>query len=149
MPKTYYKVVRNCPESHILTSVWVSNFPFSLVINDKPLTVEYKLGQFVSPNVPYTKLMIFDTLENAENFKGNFFHYGNVEIYSVYAKGVSKTGLFIEVTSSNIITLKEEIGNLIKSRKNKKKYINKEPFGIPPKGTLFAKEVKLINKIIC
>jgi len=130
MSKKYYKVVslHLCSCSTISTDVY----------KGQPLSVQYKIGEFVRPNVNHTSLMIFKKYRHAMLYSlANSFG----RIFEVEAKGVQPKGLFVSCYRTG-----DHIGEYIKLKKQKKKYLHLIKL-TPPSGTLFANEVKLVKEV--
>jgi hypothetical protein len=127
--KKYYKVV-----SKTLKSVVIEKEKVKLDGKDYRLRVQYKIGEFVSANVSGTKLMVFDTLENAVKFNRNN------RIFLVEVEGIASKGICL----CYITCFLPEI---LKIKNRKKGYLNHWTNALPPEGTLFAEKVKLIEEI--
>jgi len=105
-------------------------------------TVKYKIGEWVYPNIPKTKLMVFRNLNQAINFAG----IGN-HIYSCAIKNPSNKALFLPYI--HIYHHKQNLMIKDWNRLRKKQLQHKKFFcshGIP-KGTVFVSAVKLLEKI--
>lgn len=127
----YYKVVNSN-----LSSAFISS---GMVLNSIHFTVLYKINEWVEPTIKGSKLMVFDSLEEAENFL-NIFGWGDV-IYKCEAKNPNKTGLFIK---GNMYIYNDLLKILDLKRKKKKfSHLLDEP--IP--GTIFCDAVKLVEKV--
>jgi hypothetical protein len=130
--KKYYKVVSENLQSWVITK-----YDFIEVNNKRlRLIVQYKIGKFVSPNIIGSKLMIFETLEQARNFNTNG------RIFEVEAKNVTNRGICLLTYEINYWLPK-----LFKLKKQKKRYLSLDVNGFQPPGTLFADQVKLIREI--
>ena len=129
MAKYYYKVV-----GRDLCSCVVGQF-FN---RSRPsFCVQYKVGEFVKPKIPHTKLMIFETYRQAQNFSSSYNR-----IFKVEAKNVKRVGIFLDIWSTSF---NKDISKMLKLKKQKKKYTHLMYQTI--KGTLFASEIKLIREI--
>ena len=103
--------------------------------------VQYKVGKFVKPNIENTSLMVFETYEQAIGFKNRYGDRGG-KIFEVETKNIKRFGISYYIYANNFEAKIQEMINL---KKQKKKYIHLT--GQPPKGTMFASEVKLIKEI--
>jgi hypothetical protein len=128
-----------------ITDIWLRSFlnihPDIWGDRDfKSWSVQYKIGEFVTPQQPNSKLYVFKTLEDAKYFVRHFgqerFH-----IYSCEVKNPSKNILL--VWYSNIYDFKRLWNNI----KNKKKYKHLVSNHIP-ENTVMCDAVKLLEKIV-
>lgn len=136
MSKTYYKLVY--PSNNKLlscqTSQWGSLYD--------EYCVEYLIGQYVSPNIPNTKLMVFDNLKDAIHFKDDLIDKNLIQIFSCGIKGKCIHAPFAEY----IFDIEEVIRQYIKYKKQHKgEGLYKK--GLAPKGTVFCNQVKLLKRI--
>jgi hypothetical protein len=130
--KHYYKVLKSNLKSLIIEE------STTVDINGKQekVSVQYKVGEFVSPNIPGTQLMIFDTLQNAQGF---CLPQNGQKVFLVEALNVRYKGICVHY-------IKQTLPYILKLKKNKKRYVNLIRKDIPF-GTLFADKVKLIKEI--
>ena len=129
MAKIYYKVV--CWD---LTSI---------VAKNTTLCTQYKIGEWVYPNVKYTDLMVFDNMYSAMTFREG----PNSRVFECVVKNPRKRGLFIDWNFVDYgYDLPCDIKYLIEYKKKKKGYL-KQLFKSPPEGTVFCSAVKLIKQI--
>ena len=126
----YYKVV-----SFNMKSAYVS---YIGVNNSEKFAITYKLNSWVEPILSGSKLMVFDSLKNAQDFMVSWGSY----IYECEVKNPSKKGIFVEGTPD----IYEDI-NIILDLKNKKKKFS-HLLQKPIKGTVFCDAVKLIGEPI-
>jgi hypothetical protein len=125
--KYYYKIVNYNLRSLIIDDTIYPN-----------IGVQYKINEFVEPNINGTKLMIFTSLYHAQNFL--YKEHKDGKIYKVEALGVSKYGILLSFRMFSIM-----FNKCLKLKKNKKGcliYNSKIP-----NGTLFAKKVKLVEMV--
>lgn len=137
MTKTYYKIIRRYNDRLLSASAssWVTHTEYS---------VEYFINQYVSPNVEYTKLMVFDNLADAIAFKRDEYNsLEPIEIYKCNIKGKCRYAPFSYLIS-DIRTLTNQYR---KNKKNHKKISTTSEIN-PPKGTVFCNQVKLLGKIL-
>lgn len=130
MSKIYYKVV-----SSDLKSVVAKNYY---------LSVQYKIGEWVRPNIAYTDLMVFENLRSAKIFMDE---YQDQRLFECYIKNPRKTGIFCHWLHVRYgITTPLQIEKMISIKKKKKKYTNLIKDKIP-KGTIFCSSIKLLKEI--
>lgn len=132
--KTYYKLVSKDLQSAIMSN----NRDYRI----KDLSVQYKVGEWVSPHIEGSQLMVFDSLRNLRLFVNNPDRY---RIFKCEVKGISEHRIFKKLfrLKMNLTTLK----TVWKARKNKKKFVGLMQSDIPPAGTIFCSQVKLIEEI--
>lgn len=126
--KKYYKVVNDD-----LSSAYVGS-----LYGTKSLSVTYKIGEWVEPNIKGTDLMVFSDLESARNFL-NDKGWGT-KIFTCEVKNPRKRGLFIENATVSYIL------RAAKLRLKHKKFLN---WTDKPKieGTVFCKAIKLLEEV--
>lgn len=129
--KYYYKVVCKNMKSAIVSQ--------SIHSEIRDLSVEYKVGEWVRPNVDGSQLMVFKFLNDAKIFARNHSLY---DIYKCEISGITKKSVFIRYTS--LYYNMHRIRDLWKKKKNRKK-IN-HYMDLPPSGTIFCSAVKLLEK---
>ena len=129
--KYYYKVVCKNMKSAIVSQ--------SIHSEIRDLSVEYKVGEWVRPNVDGSQLMVFKFLNDAKIFARNHSLY---DIYKCEISGITKKSVFIRYTS--LYYNMHRIRDLWKKKKNRKK-IN-HYMDLPPSGTIFCSAVKLIER---
>lgn len=129
MAKIYYKVVHEDLKS--------------IVARNTMLCTQYKIGEWVYPNVKYTDLMVFDNMYSAMTFREG----SGRKVFECVVKNPRKRGPFIgweyvEYGSSTPF----DLNCLIEYKKKKKGYL-KGLYTSPPVGTVFCSAVKLIKEI--
>ena len=137
-PQKYYKVVS------VLTDRYYSCYVN--VFNE--LKVEYKIGEWVKPNIEKTDLMVFNDLEQAVRFSRSM--YGLKKIFECKVKNPKNNGLIININRGEYITYVIEcINRFINLKKKKKAYLNQISYR-PPfiKNTVFCSAVKLIKEVV-
>jgi hypothetical protein len=127
----YYKVVNSD-----FSSAYVgSDYAYSC----EKLKVYYKIDDWVEPKIKGSKLMVFDSLENAQYFMD---HCGwGVYIYKCEVKNPSKKGVFVKAN----YRLAERLFRIIDLKNKKKKFT--DLLDEPIKGTIFCDAVKLVEKV--
>lgn len=129
--KVYYKVLTDTLQS--------------VIANNTLLSVEYRIGEWVKPNVEGTDLMVFNTLQAAQDFRESCYYQ---RIFECEVKNPRKRGVFVfwnDVKYGK--QLPQSILNLISLKKRKKKYLDKIDSALP-NDTIFCSAVKLIKEII-
>lgn len=135
MPQIYYKIIRNINNRLFSSqaSLWDPIY--------RKYSVEYFINKYVSPNVQYTKLMVFDSLENVMFFTKNVGGIPNIEIFSCQIREKCKYAPFAYHTSDIEYIINKFIKDKIKfAREQYKKHS-------PPIGTIFCDQVKLLKRI--
>ena len=130
--KIYYKVVR--PNLCSITCEGIPSFD-----------IQYSVGKWIKPKLLGSCIFIFETESAAKGSIRKFGWYNGI-IYKAYAKGVSRFGLFynecwMEKKLPEILS----IINKLKRQKRKFTHLYLES-NKPPDGTLFAKEVMLLEE---
>jgi len=131
----YYKVVK--PN---LQSAWVDN---------SELITQYKVGEFVNPKYSRCKLLCFNTLLNAKNFRNNWCD-NSYPIYECEVKNPKTKGFvpYIEYHSFNKLHEKysklDNIQLALYLLKNKEKCIEYFCKRLS-NGTIFCDAIKLIG----
>lgn len=138
MSKTYYKVVTQDLKSAIVNPRF-NNYDF---YND--FCVQYKVGEWIKPNMEHSKLMVFDSFDNAKRFYDIENNYNTrLCIYECNGKNPSRQGLCILVGR-----IRHMYDELLKIKKAKKKVIEfYNSFSFTPPGTIFCSAVKLVKKV--
>lgn len=131
MGKIYYKVL-----TQELKSVISRNGPLEDRFITENLIIQYKINEWIKPKIKYTKLMVFDNLDDAKYFTRGT----QLIIYECKIKNPSKNGPFAIFYHN----LASTVMQYIKIAKNKKK-LPKTSTSIPP-GTVFCSAVKLIGR---
>ena len=129
--KYYYKVVCKNMKSAIVSQ--------SIHSEIRDLSVEYKVGEWVRPNVDGSQLLVFKILNDAKIFARNHSLY---DIYKCEISGITKKSVFIRYTSLYYDI--HRIRDLWKKKKHRKK-IN-HYMDLPPSGTIFFFFFKLIER---
>ena len=137
--KEYYKVVTENLQSAIMNprqGMWTKA--------KEDFCIQYKVNEWIKPNKPGSKIMIFSNFEDAFNFKmlcPNPF----LRIYKCHAKNPTKKGFITEI--SRVAEKYEKLYRLIKQKKRVTHFYAIEKFkkGWIPKGTLFCSAIKLIE----
>ena len=137
MSKKYYKVVLNS-KGKLFSCIRDTNFFGGNNFKSK-YAIEYKVGEWVRPNVDGSQLMVFKFLNDAKIFARNHSLY---DIYKCEISGITKKSVFIRYTS--LYYNMHRIRDLWKKKKNRKK-IN-HYMDLPPSGTIFCSAVKLIER---
>jgi hypothetical protein len=125
-----------------MTSVVVS--PHSV------LHITYERDKWTKPNVPGTKLMVFDNLKNAQCFRS-----GECIIYECDVKNPSHQPPKTFVDWTYVEFTNFHFNKLMQLKKNKKKHLDKltqwrNASVFQPKipyGTVFCDEIKLTNRV--
>lgn len=131
MKKKYYKVVS--PEQ------------CSAVAKNPLLKVKYVVGEWTTPRLDGTSLMVFDNLEAAKRFAIG----SHSLIYECKIKNPKKKGVFthwLDVGSFKD-EIPIEIQHQLQLKKLKKKYFCGDLYRVPP-GTVFCSAVKLIKEVL-
>ncbi len=107
------------------------------------LRVQYVIGKFV--RAPFDSgLFVFDSLDNAQIFINGLYSLTFLDIYEVEVKDPIK--ILFHFNRSSLIWVAEVV-NILKRKKNKKKYLDMIDDRSPPLGTLCFKQVKLIRRV--
>ena len=133
MRKKYYKIVTINSVGRLYSYCHADLF-FMQDNDRKYITVEYKAGEFVGPNIIGTKLYVFDSLKNAKNFAGMS---SNQEIWECEVINPNKVKYLAYVTRNCIL-------DFWKAKKNHKKTDWKKEC---PFGTIACDAVKLTRKV--
>jgi len=145
MTKKYYKICYTAYCQHRFFSYAKDR----LEDIDLNLPVEYKINEWIYPNVPETKLMVFDTLQHANKW----IDQDDVDVLRRYnkifeceVKKPVKKSIFRQLKGwlSNK-EIKRSINKCMKLKKNKKSYLHL--CDKPPQGTVFVSAVKLIKEV--
>jgi hypothetical protein len=110
-----------------------------MIDNELKLSVQYKIGEFVSSSVPETPLCVFDSLMDAKGFANN---YSNHKIFTCEIKTKLKTPwipFFRFGTNKDLSTLLSKI-------RGKQKFMD-YVWTTLPKGTVCVKQVKLLEEV--
>lgn len=127
----YYKVVNDNMSSAYIGSGCIGNY--------KELIIYYKIDDWVKPRIKGSKLMVFDSLENAQYFMD---HCGwGYYIFKCEVKNPSKKGVFVKADYS----LAERLLKIINLKNKKKKFT--DLLDKPIRGTIFCDAVKLVEKV--
>jgi len=121
--QVYYKVLTNDLKS--------------VIMHSSP--TRYRLGKWVTPYIPYSKLFVFDTLEHAESFRGR--HVRSQVIYEVVVKNPIRIKKICYWSTSNI-----KLKHFWKMRKNKKRCEHVVIIPALP-GTVGCDAVKLLRRV--
>ena len=108
----------------------------SIVIYEHDLVTQYRVGEFVYPQLEHSKLFVFKDLHAAQTF-------ASIELGVVYeceVKNPSKFG-FCSIFIRTSYILKGW-----KLRRQKKKFSNLQ--GRAPDGTVYAGAVKLVKEVV-
>jgi len=127
--KIYYKVVN--PD---MSSVLSKHLPLNFV-------VRYKVNKWIYPNIPRTKLIVFNNFEKAMEFASPYDY-----IYSCVVKNPSYKGLFVSYI--HLYSDKEDF--LYRWRQLRKKQLQHKKFfnpNEPPEETIFVSAVKLLERV--
>lgn len=108
MGKTYYKVVS------VIDNKMYSAIHHALKTFD--LSVEYKVNEWVYPKLGESKLMVFGSLNDAEDFSSIW----KCNIYACKVKNPQKKGPFVSDVYS--FDFKTNLLKVIQIKKQKKKY---------------------------
>ena len=134
----YYKVV-----AEGLVSVWTRYISIDNPTSRRDFIVQYKLHEWIKPNVKGSKLFVFDALMAARDFAEPMRSQGvpKIEVYECRVKNPGSSGVFMDYIldqPSFALRLWEEfnVQNIIPSS-----VLN------PPNGTIWVDEVKLIRKV--
>lgn len=132
----FYKVLTSNLESCTMQKSFEDkNVPIDFV-------VQYKVGEWVFPKVPSSKLMVFNKLSNAKYFLDNYRHNGGV-IYECEIGRIFQQAMFFRhVYSLDFIHTYDKYLKLKKQHRNVSNL-----FAEPPTGTVFTNKVKLIDKV--
>lgn len=130
MKKKYYKVV--------------SLDKYSVVAKNRYLQVKYIIGEWATPRLQGTSLMVFDNLDAAKRFAIG----SDVLIYQCEIKNPKKKGVFTHWL--NVDSVKDEIPieiqHQLELKRLKKKYFCGDIYKLPS-GTVFCSAVKLIKEV--
>jgi hypothetical protein len=123
--KTYYKIVK--PDLK------------SIIINDKRLTTQYKIGEYVSSPIPETPLAVFSRIGDVRGFIISQLAPRPYRVFECKIK--TKLKIAWLPTLSNI-------DRILKLIKNKKKYLRYSLMkSYIPWGTVCCKQVMLTKEI--
>jgi hypothetical protein len=131
--KIYYKVV-----DHNKKSFFYSRIGSESELLDS-LCVIYKLGEFVYPKLPGSKLYVFDNLASADNFFRH--HRYRYDIYACEIKNPSKNVILTNWDCPYRII------NMWKKRQMKKKYSHYTHDCDIYSGSVMCDAVKLIKRV--
>lgn len=129
MRKKYYKVVGDD-----LISARIGRFSTS---NREGLPVQYRIGEWVEPNLEKTDLMVFDNLRLARNFANSWEC-----IFECEVKSPRKIGNLIVWN----LTM-EKLKTIVGLRKAKKRWTHLVKPTEFPRGTVFCSAVKLVKRV--
>ena len=110
----------------------------------KDWKVRYLVNKFVTPTMKNTKLMVFDSLGEALNFKS---WHAPEAIFEVKVINPTKSAPFLH---RNFIRGAEIIWKLWASKKKYRHLMSRDwdnNLDLPPKGTVFVDAVKLIKRV--
>lgn len=142
MAKKYYKVVATYNLSYF-SVISILNVPGDF---ESEFNVEYKINEWVKPKVCGAPLMCFASLEDAINFKNQLWNNRTIIIFECEVRNPRRTNkLFLRPLRSNS-DMKNIILNNLKLKKQKKRIIQFHE-DLPPAGTVFCDELKLLKKI--
>ncbi len=130
----YYKVLT----TNLTSIIMRQNGPYG-VDADNSMTVQYKIGEFVESD---SGLYVFDTLQSAIQFRNNY-RKDPCPIYEVEVRRPT-IGWFIPLKNKE---WQQIIRQMLKNKKNKKKYLQYVRRDEVPEGTKCFKEVKLIRRV--
>ena len=135
--KKYYKV---------LTSDMKSVVSYFKDVRAADLDVQYVLDQWVTPKWKYSRLFVFNSIENVRYFiSSNSNHVCcQPRIFEVEVKNPRKNGLFIMWVQDALVTFKMSLNNKRDKKRARRKKLFLEK---PPKGTVFVSAVKLIKEV--
>lgn len=139
MDKIYYKVVVS-KNGKLYSCLY--NFKTDNKINTKNLIVEYKINEWAKPNIEQTSLMCFDSLQNANIFITNTGVNGI--IYKCKIKDKQDTYPFLHDSPRHKDFLYEFYFNML----NVQQKIYSLPAFIIPEGTIFAKQIMLLERVL-
>lgn len=141
--KIYYKVVTHDLQSAIINPYLerhISHYKYNAT---KDFCVQYKINEWVKPEKPGTKLMVFSNLDDAKEFA--LFQGIHLLIYKCSVRNPTKHGFITDLDKLGYI-----YPTLIKRIKQKKKitdlYQECEKNSIP-EGTVFCSAVKLLEEV--
>ena len=117
----------------------------SVCMDVSGIKVQYKIGEWVKPNVEGSHLFVFDTIQSVKNFIGNRLSFKSCKVYEVEIKASRKIRqpLFFY----DCMRFDRWFLYCAKLRKNHKKYTDKIDMNYP-RGTIFADEVKLVKEVL-
>lgn len=142
MSKIYYKVVfYDRKDNRYFSCIHILKNDSRININN--LIVEYKINEWVKPNIKETSLMCFDDLESAKAFIDYANIYSGI-IFTCKIKQPHKKYKLFEsaVRRFNFLDLFTKLLN----QKKKKKKIEGN-IGSAPPGTTFCKELMLLEEV--
>ena len=131
---TYYKVV--------------TKLGSAMVPHDSVLAVKYKIGEFVKSPIKGSKLFVFSSLSLAQTFVDNIdCDLRPCKIYKCEVKNPSSNiSIFQNVCGPLTWTRVIKLWKLRSQKKKFKHLFNRyDTYDIPPKGSVFVDEVKLIK----
>jgi len=140
--KIYYKVC------DVTSGELYSYAKYNIDLIDKSLCVHYIVDQWVYPNVKNTKLMVFKTLEDLQNFLNeDLDEQDGYKIYECEVINPTNKSIFISVKSAiyywGDILIKLNKCMRLKNKGKKYLHLCQEP----PKGTVFCSAVKLTKEV--
>lgn len=135
--KKYYKVL-SVVEDKLYSYNCSKNF--TDLSNEKYVgtSLEYKVGEWISPKINGSDLFIIDNIENARNLAGH-----NYIIFECEAKNVKKIG----IVASTFGFLPNAFKTMLDLKLKKKKYSHLSYYNSCYKGTLFCSSLKLIRQV--
>jgi len=141
MTKKYYKIC------YLSGNTLMSYADGKLYNIDKNLPITYKLDQWNYPNFKDTKLMVFDSLENAQNWlsQDSVFPNRNNKIFECEVKNPTKRSIFLRIVFADYTCINKTLKMCITLKNKKKKY--SQLCYQPPKGTVFVSALKLIKEV--
>jgi len=126
--KVYYKVVKNN-----LCSAVSWKLPSRFI-------VQYKIGEWVYPNIPKTRLMVFKNLNRAQIFSNS-----SSIIFTCLVKNPSSKSIFVPLIQCDSVNeFLQKWNELRKKQLQHKKHVNTQRI---PKGTMFVSAVKLLKQV--
>jgi hypothetical protein len=137
----YYKVVRPTNNPDVYLS--------AISASSRKIVLSYRIGQWTQPKIKGSDLFCFDNLQAAKLFLSSLSCSGkSFFLFEVEVASPRKTGLFLYYACS----FKSWFKKLAQYRINKKAFKRKMEqensyYRRPPKGTVFCKGVKLVEKV--
>ena len=142
MSKIYYKVVF-CDRKYNRYFSCMRVLKNDSRINFSNLIVEYKINEWVKPNIKETSLMCFDDLESAKDFIDKADIHSAIIFTCKIKQPHKKYKLF--ASSVRDFNFLNTFTKLLSQKKKKKKIEGNIEFA--PPGTTFCKELMLLEEV--
>jgi hypothetical protein len=142
MGKVYYKVVSSDLKSAIINESSAISMGFDFFDD---YCIQYIKNEWVKPKKVGTKIMVFDSLDKAEDFLSFQITGDKMRIFTCKVKNPTKNGFITQVSS--IDTYYKELFKLISQKKRVRDFYYTVRRSNVPAGTVFCSAVKLLTEI--